>query len=169
MLNCIFNIIPFRQSYQRHDTVLCYLSDQTPWCSSKTLTLYFRFSSGCLSCFVFIMLLLSTLIFFIIIIFIYLFISLPFIFVGRASTDSSAADTHRHEPHHCVSRLSSRRLVPKTKTWVIWVQGHERYPSGFRGSDCCSGYCLCYQGILTTTYRNLPFMRRNTCMPIYLP
>lgn len=65
----------------------------------------------CLLCYFF-----PLLFFFIIIIFIYLFISLTFIFVGRASTDSSAADTHRHEPHHCVSRLSSRRLVPKTKT-----------------------------------------------------
>lgn len=106
--------------------------------------------------------------------FIYFFISLIYLlllllFLGRASTDSSAADTNRHEPHHRVSRLAGRRLVSKTKTWVIWVQEHERYPSGFRGSDCCSRYCLCYQGILTIRYRNQPFISRNTCMPINLP
>ena len=82
MLNFTFNIIPFQQSYQTHDTVLCYLSDQTPSCSSKILTSYFRVSCGCLSCLVFIMLLLSTPVFYYYYYyyyFIYLFISLTYL------------------------------------------------------------------------------------------
>ena len=69
-----------------------------------------------------------------------------FHFSGCPTTDSSAADAHHHESHHCFPRLAGWRLVSTTEARGLWDQSNQSNPISFRRTDYRCGYRVCYQG-----------------------
>ena len=69
-----------------------------------------------------------------------------FHFSGCPTTDSSAADAHHHESHHCFPGFAGWRLVSTTEARGLWDQSNQSNPISFRRTDYRCGYRLCYQG-----------------------
>lgn len=72
-----------------------------------------------------------------------------FHFSGCPTTDSSAADAHHHESHHCFPGFAGWRLVSTTEARGLWDQGNQSNPISFRRTDYRCGYRVCYQGKIT--------------------
>lgn len=69
-----------------------------------------------------------------------------FRFSGCPTTDSSTADAHHHESHHCFPGFAGWCVVSTTEARGLWDQGNQSNPNSFRRTDYRCGYRVCYQG-----------------------